>query len=163
MKTSPLRALVTVAIAVLALTACTTAPTEPVVETEAISIEEAGAYYLDTVCPANEVGEALGTAYQAQDLAAFTAAAEVARDAYKESGLRFSDETVVWPDSVAADILILRDASIALATSYQTLSEVKTLEEADAVVFPNSADSAEASSRIRDALGLSSDPAVSCP
>lgn len=162
MKTSPIRAIVTVAIAVLALTGCTApAPTE--VAPQPMSIEQAGEYYLDTVCPANEVGQALGAAYQAQDLAAFTAAAEVARDAYKESGLRFSDETVVWPDAVAADILILRDASIALATSYQSLSEVKTLEEADAVVFPTSADSAEASTRIRDALGLSSDPEVSCP
>ena len=162
MKTSPLRALVAVTIAVLALTACSS-PTAPVDETEPMSIEQAGEYYLDTVCPANEVGQALGTAYQAEDLAAFTAAAEVARDAYKESGLRFSDETVVWPDAVAADILILRDASVALATSYQSLSEVKTLEEADAVVFPTSDDSAAASSRIRDALGLSSDPEVSCP
>ncbi|CAN5586171.1 hypothetical protein BH10ACT7_BH10ACT7_15200 [soil metagenome] len=162
MKTSPLRAIITVTIAVLALTACSTL-TAPVVENEAMTVEEAGAYYLETVCPANEVGEALGAAYTAQDLPAFTAAAEVARDAYKESGLRFADETVVWPEAVAADILILRDASIALATSYQTLSEVTTLQEADAVVFPTSADSAEASSRIRDALGLSSDPAVSCP
>ena len=148
----------------LALSACTggTAPTPTPTAAAAMSVEEAGQYYLDTVCPTNGVGEALGAAYQAGDLAAFTAAAGVARDAYKEAAARFGDADVVWPDSVAGNIAVVRDATIALATSYESLSQVASLEDADAVAFPDSADASAASQVIRTALDLSSDPAVSC-
>ena len=149
----------------LALSACTggAAPTPTPTAAAAMSVAEAGQYYLDTVCPTNSVGEALGTAYQAGDLEAFTAAAAAARDAYKEAGVRFGDADVVWPDSVAGNIVVLRDASIALAASYESLSQVTSLEEANAIAFPDSADASAASQAIRADLELSSDPAVSCP
>jgi hypothetical protein len=127
-----------------------------------MSVEEAGQYYLDTVCPSNAVSGALSTAYAEGDLAAFTAAAATARDTYKSSAARFGDESVVWPEAVAADIVTLRDTSIVIAASYESLSAITTLDDANTVTFPDSTEAAEASQRIRDALDLSSDPEVSC-
>jgi len=166
MKTSPLRALVVVALSVLALAGCTLAPTpspSPTAAPEPMSIEQAGQYYLDTVCPSNAVAGALSEAYAADDLGAFTTAAATARDAYKASATRFASTDVTWPDPVTvADILVLRDASIALATAYEELTKIVALDEANSVSFPDGAKAGEASQRIRTALDLSSDPEVSC-
>ena len=155
------RAVAVFTLLALALTGCT-APPAPEPTVIAMSVEEAGQYYLDTVCPANAVGEALAAAYTAQDLDAFRGAAADARDTYKESATRFGAEDVVWPADVEADVIVLRDASIAIAASYETLSTIESLDAAAEVQFPSSDDSAAASARIRDALGLSSDAAVSC-
>lgn len=155
------RAVAALAFVALTLGGCSAAPA-PQPSASEMSIEEAGEFYLDTVCPTNAVGRDLAQAYSAQDVEAFTAAAAVARDAYKESAARFGSEEVVWPAEIEPDIIILRDASIAIAASYETLSQVTSLDEADQVQFPSSDDSAGAAGRIRDVLGLTSDAAESC-
>lgn len=124
--------------------------------------EEAATYYLETVCPANLAGSASSEAFTSQDIAAITATAITARDASRTAALRFDDATVLWPEDVAEDIVVIRDSYFGYASAFDTVSKTTTYEDASWVVFGDGTASSEASQRVRARIGLPADTALGC-
>jgi hypothetical protein len=62
---------------------------------EAMSVEDAANYYLDTVCPANAASETWNTATASGEFAAYKASAQPLVDAYSAAAARFDDPTVL--------------------------------------------------------------------
>lgn len=165
------------ALGVVALAGCTTTPisesapaqTPSSVETpalsptpEAMSVEAAADYYLDTVCPANAASATWNLNTAAGDFASYKAGAQPLADAYSEAAARFDDPAVLWPAEIKLeDISVLSGSYYADVSVLQGIANANT--EADATFTFASRDlAAAASQKIRARLGLPSDTTTSC-
>ena len=129
---------------------------------EAMSVEDAANYYLDTVCPANAASEAWNTATASGEFAAYKASAQPLVDAYSAAAARFDDPTVLWPAQVeAADITALSSSYYADISVLQGIANAATETEAN-FAFANRDAAAAASQKIRARLGITSDTSSSC-
>lgn len=136
---------------------------------ELMSIEEAGEYYLDTVCPPNALQDPYTAAYNVvanapdSDIAPAVAAAAALRDGTRVAAERLIDPMVLWPESVAEDAVIISNAYFARIAEYNAAADAKTFDELMGVVYTAEApDVAAAAPRIRAKLGLSADTVASC-
>jgi hypothetical protein len=130
---------------------------------------QAGEYYLDVICPNNAAATLYGDTYDALiaagggDSAPTIAAAAAMRDSTQVTAERLIDPTVIWPETVAEDVVIVSKSlstalreytAAAAATSYEELIDVPATIETEAV--------AAAAPRIRATLGLPADYDASC-
>jgi hypothetical protein len=127
-----------------------------------MTAEEAGAYYLLIVCPANAASTANNSAYVAQDLAAIQATGAAARDAYQVQVKLFTDPMKLWPETVAADIRTLVQSDYQTISIFDSIAHAASLESANSVLFPNQDGAGAAAQRTRIALGLSADTSAGC-
>lgn len=137
------------------------APT-PTPTPEAMSVEDAANYYLDTVCPANAASEAWNTATASGEFAAYKVSAQPLADAYSAAAARFDDPTILWPAQIElADITALSNSYYADISVLQGIANATTQAEAN-FTFANRDAAAAASQKLRARLGLASDTSASC-
>lgn len=138
----------------------TPSPT-PTVMTKA----EAGKFYLATVCPGNVLTDKAVKVVQAEPFnlkAAKTATAAV-RDSYRKTIETLSDEKVLWPATVKADIAALADNMYAELSGAENVTNQTT--DQNFISSWNewsSMDAPPTAQKIRVKLGLSSDTDASC-
>jgi hypothetical protein len=124
--------------------------------------EVAGKKYLEAVCPSNLATDAFGDAIATQDVAAITAAANAALEAKRGAAMVFDDASVVWPENVAADVLVVRDGLLGDMSTLSTIAQSTTADQINGSRFPDGTAASEASQRIRLRLNLSADTAAQC-
>lgn len=129
-----------------------------------MSTEEAGAYYLATICPANVAGNAFNTVWVNLDspYEAIIPVAAASMDANRNAAEALDDTTVIWPENVVEDVAVVRDALLADTSTLSAIANAATLEEMNGISFTDTSDSAAASQRIRLRLDLSADTNVGC-
>lgn len=127
-----------------------------------MSIEQAGDYYLGTVCASNKVGDANNKAFDSQSYKKIKKTARQAITASRDAAKRLDDETVIWPANVAKDILVIQDAYFEEIAYYETLSHVSNLEEANSVPYNVAKKTSKSAQRIRLRLELPSDTNKGC-
>jgi hypothetical protein len=123
---------------------------------------DAAAYYLKTVCPANQASLAVTAALNAQDIGAIKIKAAAARDAFRLSAQRLEASPDSWPLSVRKDVKTLADADYALVSTFDTFTRATTIDEALAVQAPADNGSGAAAQRIRAHLNLPADTSQGC-
>jgi len=129
---------------------------------EAMSVEDAANYYLDTVCPANVASETWNTATASGEFAAYKTSAQPLVDAYSAAAARFDDPAVLWPAQIeAADITALSNSYYADISVLQGIANANSEAEAN-FTFANRDAAAAASQKVRARLGLPSDTSSSC-
>lgn len=134
----------------------------PTPSPEAMSVEDAANYYLDTVCPANAASETWNTATASGEFTAYKAGAQPLADAYSVAAGRFDDPTVSWPAEIdSADIKALSNSYYADISILQGIANANSEAEAN-FNFANRDAAAASSQKIRARLGLDSDTTVSC-
>lgn len=138
-----------------------------------MTVEEAGAYYLKTVCPTNTISGAFydvineqGDRYNeglAVEMEPVKKAAAKLRDSYRDQADAFSDEEVLWPTAVEADIKEIADATYDDVAVFAQLSQAEDLPGAGSVLqkYADETDRSVAQ-RIRAKLDLSADTQESC-
>jgi hypothetical protein len=139
-----------------------TATPTPTPKPVLMTVEEAGPYYLSTVCPANIAASANNAAYVAQDLATIQSTGAAARDAYQSQIKQFTDPMKVWPANVAADIKTLVDSDFQTISLLDSVAHAASLDVANTILFPDEPNVRAAAQRIRLTLGLSADTSVGC-
>lgn len=141
----------------------TPSPTStPTPTPEAMSVEDAANYYLDTVCPANAASETWNTATASGEFPAYKASAQPLVDAYSAAAARFDDPTVLWPAQIEpADITALSNSYYADISILQGIANANTEAEAN-FTFASRDAAAAASQKIRARLGLAADTTSSC-
>ncbi|MFJ5698747.1 hypothetical protein [Arthrobacter sp. NPDC093139] len=166
------------ALAALALTGCSggaqtnSAPPEtakatatpsptPTIMTKA----EAGKFYLATICPSNILSDKAGKAVQAEpfNLKAAKSATAALRDGYRKAIETLSNEKVLWPDPVKADVAALAESMYGDLSGAENAANQTT----DAGFFAawndwTTAPAQPNAQKIRLKLGLSSDTDASC-
>lgn len=85
-----------------------------------------------------------------------------ARDADSNAPKLLDDPTVIWPDDVKVDIQTVRDALFAQAAVDGELAMATTIEDVQAIQWPDTTASSTASQRLRSRLGLSADAMAGC-
>lgn len=152
----------------LALTGCAATAVEtpaaevPVVQPTAMSVTEAGEYYLAALCDANDAMDANYLAFESGDEAEIASTAVVAMEAAQTAAVRLGDTSLVWPDGVADDLALVRDSFIDDAATYDAISTAADLAEMQAVPFADITEAQEASQRIRALLELPADTYEGC-
>lgn len=139
-----------------------TSTPSPTPTPEAMSVENATEYYLDTVCPANAASETWNTATASGEFAAYKSSAQPLVDAYSAAAARFDDPTVLWPAQIeVADITALSNSYYADISILQGIANANTEAEAN-FAFANRDAAAAASQKIRARLGITADTTSSC-
>jgi uncharacterized protein YceK len=124
--------------------------------TQTMTNEQAGEYYLDTVCPTNALANAFNEAWNGRD-AAFddiVSAAGANADGNRVAIARLTDTSVQWPDSVASDIPPIRHG---YATETKTLDEIAkaaSIASMSGIEFTPDPQSTDAIAHLRDTLNL---------
>ena len=165
------------ALGVVALAGCTTTPASesaaapvtaeaetptPTPTPEAMSVEVAADYYLDTVCPANAASAVWNANTASGQFEAYKSSAQPLADAYAAAAARFDDPTVLWPEVIdLADITTLSDTYYGDISVLQGLANATTEAEA-AFTFASRDASATASQKVRARLNLGADTTASC-
>lgn len=168
------------ALAALALTGCsgggqaTAAPTESSTTTASptpaptptiMTNDEAGKKYLSIVCPTNATIDTLNKDVEATplNLNAAIAAAAASRDSYRKQIEAFSDEKILWPATVKADLASMAEAMYPDLSAVANLASQTTEKNFIAAwnAWPESTSAATAQ-KVRVKLGLSSDAMGSC-
>lgn len=129
-----------------------------------MSIDEAGKFYLASVCPANKAPAANNAAFTAQDLAAIKQTAGVARDAYRAEAVAFTNPDVMWPPTVSeADVKLITDADFSIISNFDAESTAGSLQAANATANSYVDNGASAAAqRIRLVLNLPASTSASC-
>ena len=141
-----------------------TATPTPTPTVHVMSVDEAGKYYLATVCPANKAQAANNAAFTAQDLASIKSTAATARDAYRTEAAAFTKAEALWPPVVsAADMKLITDSDFAIIATYGAIATAGSLDSANAIsngFVDNGAGAA--AQRIRLVLKLPADTSAGC-
>lgn len=132
-----------------------------------MSTPEAATYYLDTVCPSNALVSAANAAVNsfdagAGDIASVNATSAAARDASQAAALRLDDASVKWPENVAPDIPVIRDAYFSQAASYGQWAQAADANALSATAWADQTAASQASQRVRARLSLPADTVASC-
>ena len=139
----------------------TVTPT-PTPTPEAMTVEAAADYYLDTVCPANAASAAWNANTASGQFEAYKVNAQPLADAYAAAAARFDDPSVLWPEVIdLADITTLSDTYYGDISVLQGLANATSEAEA-AFTFASRDASATASQKVRARLGLGADTTASC-
>ncbi len=173
-KTSRLRAAAAIGALCCALTGCSGEPEPPPEpEVEVLSASRAGGVYLDAVCPVNAAWDAAdveldrlrvavgrGEAAQA-DTRLFADAMEAVAAASGRAAEGLDTEQQEWPRSTEAAVEAVRDT---LEADRKQAKRVAKLDAGEAVgyAWQGAAESAQAASEARAALGLPEDPVAAC-
>jgi len=144
--------------------ASTATPTPtPTPTPAAMSVDEAGKYFLGTVCPVNAASKTLNDALVAQNLDAIHSSSGPLITSAQDAARRLDDRKVIWPEVIDQnDVDSLRDYYFQALPAINTIKESASLEQANAVAFPSDEVSGAASQRIRLRLNLSADTAQGC-
>jgi hypothetical protein len=143
-----------------ALSTVTPTPTATV-----MSDAEAGKFYLAAVCPTNILSNTLVATAQAEplDVAAVTQGAASLRDGYRKAIEILSDEKVLWPESVKADVATLAESMYAdLAAAGRVANQTTEANLSAAWNAWGDADRPATAQKIRLKLSLPSDTKSSC-
>ena len=167
----------TAAVGVVMLSGCTTAATNdpaaapattqaatptPTPTPEAMTVEAAADYYLDTVCPANAASAIWNANTASGQFEAYKANAQPLADAYAAAAARFDDPSVLWPEVIdLADITTLSDTYYGDISVLQGLANATSEAEAS-FTFASRDASATASQKVRARLNLGADTTASC-
>jgi hypothetical protein len=134
-----------------------------------MTVEEAGEYYLDAVCPPNALLVPLTTAedklYEANggDLAELKGIATELRDRMQEAALELSDPMVIWPEQAADSAALIADNYYSEISGYNTMLAAQSFEDLTEIVWPAQPAGGDAAGpKIRSVLGISVDPVESC-
>lgn len=132
-----------------------------------MTVEEAGEYYLNAVCPVNnlipEFDAEQGRVWNSGDLTTLKTIAANYRDTMQVSAAALSDTTVLWPQGLAASASAIADNYYAQMGAAQEMTTVENQTELQAIVWPTATPEADAAGpKIRSVLGLSTDPQESC-
>jgi hypothetical protein len=118
--------------------------------------EQAGEYYLDTVCPTNVLANAFNDLWTDRD-AAFddiVAAAATNADGNRVAIARLENKSVVWPESVASDIPPILAGYVSETETLGEIEAAPTLDAMSEIEFVPDADSTDAIAHLRDTLNL---------
>jgi hypothetical protein len=121
-----------------------------------MSNEQAGEYYLDTVCPTNVLANAFNEVWTDRD-AAFddiVAAAAANADGNRVAIARLADKTVLWPESVASDIPPILDGYVSETETLDEIEKAASLDAMGGLEFAPHPDSTDAIGHLRDTLNL---------
>lgn len=141
--------------------AVTKTPT-PTPTPTAMSIDEAGQYYLGTVCPVNTASGTMNAALVAQNLDAIHASTDSVITTAQDAARRLDDSSVLWPDVIdRADIDSIRDYYLEELQAVNQLKSATALDQVNAIVWPAD-DSGGGAQRIRLRLNLSADTSQGC-
>lgn len=145
-------------------TSATATPTPtPTPTPTAMSVDQAGRYFLGTVCPVNAASKTLNDALVAQNFDAIHASADPLITAAQDAARRLDDREVIWPEVIdQKDVDSLRDYYFTALPAMNSIKESASLEQANAVAFPVDDESGAASQRIRLRLNLSADTTQGC-
>lgn len=126
---------------------------------------EAGKKYLSIVCPGNALSYKAAAVVQAEpfNLKTSKAATAALRDGFRKEIETLTDEKVLWPANVKADIAALADSMYGDVTGTESAANQST--QSDFITVWNDWTSLPARStaqKIRVKLGLPSDTKVSC-
>jgi hypothetical protein len=142
-----------------------------------MSLEEAGAYYLQHICPANEGADRYNDVLFAAvdtlnaggtpDLAPLTKVAAESRDTNRDVADAFSDEEVLWPSVVQEDIQTLVDFQYEEMAFLSNMAQARDVEQYFLIVdayeqMTVESDGPAAAQKIRAKLDLSADAVKSC-
>lgn len=142
-----------------------------------MSLEEAGTYYLQHICPANEEADRYNDVLFAAvdtlnaggtpELAPLTKAAAESRDTSREVADAFSEEEVLWPSEVQEDIQALMDFQYEEMAFLSNMAQARDVEQYFLIVdayeqMTVESDGPAAAQKIRAKLDLSSDAIKSC-
>lgn len=118
--------------------------------------EQAGEYYLDTVCPTNALASAFNEVWTDPDAAfdAIVAAAAANADGNRVAIARLADKSVLWPESVAGDIPLILEGYVGETETLDEIEKAATLDEMGGMEFEPYPDSTDAIAHVRDTLNL---------
>jgi len=146
-------------------------PTIPVGPVE-MTDEQAAEMYLNFVCQSNDIGSRLAALFDEDEREFINGGNPSVKKINKlaAEGLRIAraavevvdDDYFVWPDKVAAEVQVVRDAYIADASTWSNLANAKTFEDAYYTQWPNTDEAAKASQEIRYQLDIDPDTSSSC-
>ncbi|WP_175558563.1 hypothetical protein [Arthrobacter sp. ok362] len=145
--------------------ATTTASPTPAPSPTIMANDEAGKKYMSIVCPTNTAIDQLNKAVEAQpfNVKASTTAAAAARDSYRKQIEAFSDEKVLWPATVKADIAKMAEETYSDLTGAANLASQTTESNFNAAWNAWTSSTATVTAqKVRLKLGLSSDAMGSC-
>lgn len=131
-----------------------------------MSVAEAGKFYLSAICPTNILSDTLADTIRAQpmNVGATTQGAAALRDGYRKAIETLSDENVLWPEPVKADVATLAESMYANVSAAGTLANQTT--EPDLVAawneWTDEPTRPATAQKIRLKLGLSADTRSSC-
>ena len=145
----------------------TSRPSTPSPTPSVMSTPEAATYYLDTVCPSNALVNAANAAVNSfdagtGDIASVNATSAAARDSSQAAALRLDDASVKWPENVAPDIPVIRDAYFSQAASYGQWAQATDANALNATAWADQTAASQASQRVRARLSLPADTVASC-
>jgi len=130
-----------------------------------MTMEEAGAYYLETSCVSNVVNDELDAVLTNPDatLEQIQAVGKKGVELTREGAERMAADTVLWPEEVRADAELVFDGYLVNASGYSSIANAQSVEEAVTYVWPSwSEEALTAPQRIRFALDLPSDTSEGC-
>lgn len=149
-----------------ALSQAVVATATPSPSATVMSVTEAGKFYLAAVCPTNIMSNTLADTIQAKpvNVGATAQSAAALRDGYRKAIETLSDEQVLWPDSVKAEVATLAESLYAEVSAAGNVANQTT--EANLIATWNAwvdepAGPATAQ-KIRLKLGLPADTRSSC-
>jgi hypothetical protein len=142
----------------------TSATPSPTPTPELLTVESAGPRYLSAVCVSNKEDQEFGAAAMLPDqpLEVLTQAAAEARDASRSGAQILDDPMFVWPETVAADVALVRDSLLGSVGTYNSLAAARNYDELNGITFADVPGTAEAAQRVRLRLNLSADTAAGC-
>jgi alkyl sulfatase BDS1-like metallo-beta-lactamase superfamily hydrolase len=167
--------LASAAVTALALTGCSnlnqTVPKSSVAEPTKVSptpsptptiwtTQEAATQYLQAVCPVNRLVTPVNTAMQNGDFAALHTLSPQLVEADTNAAKKL--DAGQWPAEVKDDIATVRDAYFATITVDQQAGAAQTMDQLNAVVWPDTSAASTASQRLRSRLGLPADQMAGC-
>ncbi len=124
--------------------------------TQLMTNEEAGEYYLDTVCPTNVLANEFNEVWTdpAAEYDDIVAAAASNADGNRVATARLADKSVLWPDSVAGDIPPILDGYVSETETLDEIEKAATLDAMSGIEFAPHPDSTDAIAHLRDTLNL---------
>lgn len=128
-----------------------------------MSIAGTGRYFLGIIRPVNETAKILNDPLAPQNLDTIHSTTGALFNEAQDTARRFDDSNVIWPDVVdEKDVDSLRDYFFRALPAMNSLEEVASLDQANAIALPVDNESGAASQRIRLRLNLSADTAQGC-
>jgi hypothetical protein len=163
LRMQPLTVIAVAAIAIAALTGCSSS--NPTPRPTVMSAKAAGAYYLTTTCKVNAQGDlfaaALDVARQSSastgpDLDNLKSATAAFRDATQTAAHGLDHPRAAWPASVRQSVSVIHSQYLAELPSLEAMMRASQMSDAAAGYsrFPDSTKAAAATKRIRSKLGL---------
>lgn len=125
---------------------------------------EAGERYLEIVCPANDAMDSFNAVFTNAEstIEDIKSVAAPLSDSSRIAAEQFDDSSVIWPESVAEDIEVIRDSYLSDLSTLDAIQSAESAEQAFQITFDDSQAIGESSQRIRLRLDLPSDTIASC-